>query len=327
MWRHEVTHESGSLEYHAADQLNHRIKSVTPHLESISQLDAIVSRGGPLAPTSAGVYTITQTILNTYRQEIYSNHASNLGALMADVFQKKWNVPAFIVDPVTTDDMTDVARISGVPGIERKSRSHALNIRYCVKKAAAEFGIPVKGSRFIAVHLGSGFSIAAVSGGKIIDVNDALLGMGPFSIERAGALPIAGLLNVMEKLYYSRKDVEKLLSKESGLKGYLGTRDFKEIENRIQDGDKQAQLIFQAMIYQIAKEIGSMYASLKGDTDGLILTGGLAYSEMVINELTEYISFAPRKFIYPGSFELEAMTEAVLRVLNNEDTAKEYQPC
>ncbi len=327
MWRHEIVHESGSLKYNAADQLSYRLTSITPYLESISQLDAITSRGGPLAPTPAGVYKINQDILESYRNQTYANHASNLGALIAESLMKQWDIPGFIVDPVTTDDMIDVARISGVPGVVRKSRSHALNIRYCAKKAAKELGISINDTRFIAAHLGSGFSIAAVSGGKIMDVNDALLGMGPFSVERAGALPIAGLLDIMEKLNYSRKEIERLLSKESGIKGYLGTQNIHEVEKEIQAGDEHALLIFRAMIYQTAKEIGSVFAALKGKVNGLILTGGVAFSQMAVEKLTEYIPFIPRRFVYPGSFELEAMSEAVLRVISNEESVKEYKPC
>ncbi len=246
---------------------------------------------------------------------------------MAETIQKTWDVPAFIVDPVTTDDMLDIAKISGVPSIERKSRSHALNIRYCVKKTAKEINMDLEHTRFIAAHLGSGFSIASVNGGKIQDVNDALLGMGPFSIERAGALPTAGLLDLVEELKFSRKQIETRLSKESGLIGYIGSRDMKEIEKIINDGDKKAKLTFDAMIYQIAKEVGSMYASLRGNIDGLILTGGVSFSEMVVKNVIGYLPFIQRYFVYQGSFELEAMTEAVISAMNNKEKVREYLSC
>ncbi len=322
-----MTYPNQSLPDVITDQLEIRIKSISSYLDSIQKLDAIASRGGPLAPIPAGVYKINKNILESYRSGKYSNHASNLGALIADQLQEKWDVPAFIVDPVTIDDMTDIARISGVPGIERKSRSHALNIRYCARKAAIDTGKDLKNTRFIAAHLGTGFSIASVIGGKITDVNDALLGMGPFSVERAGALPISGLLDLMESLDNSKKTVELQLSKESGLKGYLGTNDIRKIEDKIQKGDKKANLIYRAMIYQIAKEIGAIYAIQKGETDGLILTGGVVFSDRMIQQLTDYLPFIDRRFIYPGSFELEALTEATLRVLNKEEMAKEYPSC
>ncbi len=322
-----MSHADHALSDDVLGQLDFRIHSISDFLTSIDQLDAIAARGGPLAPSPAGVYKINDAMLDSYRSAKYANHASNLGALIANHLQRKWNVPSFIVDPVTTDDMIDVARISGVPGIERKSRSHALNIRYCARKAAIDIGKELKNTRFIVAHLGTGFSIASVLGGNIVDVNDALLGMGPFSVERAGALPLSGMLNLMGSTDKSKNSVELQLSKESGLKGYLGTNDIREVEENIRQGDKQANLIYRAMIYQIAKEIGAIYAIQKGETDGLILTGGVVFSDRMIQQLTDYLPFIERRFIYPGSFELDALAEATLRVLNKEELWKEYQPC
>ena len=263
-------------------------------------------------------------MLSAYRTGKYANHASNLAALIADKISTERNIPAYIVNPVTTDEFSEIARISGVPGIERKSRSHALNIKYCNRKAADELDIPFKNSQFIVAHLGSGFSIAAVENGKIIDVNDALLGMGPFSIQRAGALPISGILDEIFISGKSRKDIEILFSQESGLKGYLGTNQFQEIEQRIKDGDEKALLIVNAMIYQIAKEIGGLHAAFSGKTSALIITGGLANSKYLTEKLNEYLSFIQPHIVYPGSFELEALANGVLRVLKNKDTAKDY---
>ncbi len=263
-------------------------------------------------------------MLSAYISCEYSNHASNLAALIADKLSHQFDVPAFIVDPVTTDEFIDVARISGVPGIERKSRSHALNIKYCVRKAASEIGIDITDTKFIVSHLGSGFSIAAVVEGKIIDVNDALLGMGPFSIQRAGSLPISGILNKIFFKGKTREETERLFSQESGLKAYLGTNQFQEIVNRIEAGDNTTKLIVEAMIYQIAKEIGGLHASFSGKTTALIITGGLANSNYLIEQLNKYLSFIQPQLVYPGSFELEALNQGVLNVLNGKNTAKEY---
>ena len=263
-------------------------------------------------------------MLSAYKSCEYANHASNLAALIADKLSNQFDVPAFIVDPITTDEFIDVARISGVPGIERKSRSHALNIKYCARKAASEIGIDITDTKFIVAHLGSGFSIAAVKGGKIIDVNDALLGMGPFSIQRAGSLPISGILNEIFSNGKTQKEAEQLFSQESGLKGYLGTNQFQEIEQRIKNDDKKASLIVSAMIYQITKEIGGLHAAFSGKTSALILTGGLANSNYLIEKLNKYLSFIQPHLVYPGSFELEALTNGVLRVINNKETAKAY---
>ena len=263
-------------------------------------------------------------MLSAYSSCEYANHASNLAALIANKLSHKFEAPAFIVDPITTDEFIDVARISGVPGIERKSRSHALNIKYCANKAAIEIGIEIADTKFIVAHLGSGFSVAAVEGGKITDVNDALLGMGPFSIQRAGGLPISGILDEIFVNGKTREEAEQLFSQESGLKGYLGTNQFQKIEQKIKKSDKKASLIFNAMIYQIAKEIGGLHAAFSGKSSALILTGGLANSNYLTEKLIEYLSFIQPQIIYPGSFELEALNQGVLRILNGHDTAKDY---
>ncbi len=307
------------------DQLQIRFDLLEPFLNKITKLDAIAARGGPLKPLSGGVYRINEEMLSAYKSCKYSNHASNLAALIADKLSHQFRVTTYIVDPITTDELIDVARISGAPGIERKSRSHALNIKYCARKAASEIGIDLADTKFIVTHLGSGFSIAAVDGGKIIDVNDALLGMGPFSVQRAGSLPLSGILDEIFANGKSRVETEQLFSQESGLKGYLGKNQFQEIEKRIADGDEKAALIVNAMVYQISKEIGGLHAAFSGKTSSLILTGGLSKSALLIEKLNKYLSYIQPPIIYPGSFELEALNQGVLYVLNGIDTAKEYK--
>ena len=288
-------------------------------------MDAIAARGGPLKPLSGGVYRINNAMLSAYRSCEYANHASNLAALIADKLTHQFDVPAYIIDPITSDEFIDLARVSGVPGIERKSRSHALNIKYCARKAASEIGIEITATKFIIAHLGSGFSIAAVAGGKLIDVNDALLGMGPFSVQRAGSLPISGILDEIFSEGKTREQAEQLFSQESGLKGYLGTNQFQEIEQRIADGEKKAKLIVDAMIYQIVKEIGGLHAAFSGETSALIVTGGLANSNYLIDKLNKSLSFIQPHIVYNGSFELEALTSGVLSVLNNKENPQEYK--
>ncbi len=307
------------------DQLQIRFDSIKYHFNKITNLDAIAARGGPLKPLSGGIYRINKKMLSAFISCKYANHASNLAAPIADQLSNKFDVPAYIVDPVTTDEFIAVARISGVPGIERKCRSHALNIRYCAHKAALEIGINISDTKFIIAHLGSGFSIAAVKRGKIIDVNDALLGMGPFAIQRAGSLPISGILDEIFSGGKNREEVEHLFTQESGLKAYLGTNQFQEIEQMIKDGDEKASLIVSAMVYQIIKEVGGLHAAFSGKTSALILTGGLANSNYLIEQLNKYLNFIQPQIIYPGSFELEALASGVLSVLNNKNIAKEYK--
>ncbi|MEE8341170.1 MAG: butyrate kinase [Candidatus Neomarinimicrobiota bacterium] len=325
LWRKQINHSQNSLPSGIAEQFQIRFNSLKSSFTKIDELDAIAARGGPLKPLAGGIYNINEKMLSAYLSCEFADHASNLAALIADKLSNRFAVPAYIVDPVTTDEFIDVARISGVPGIERKSRSHALNIKYCARKAALEIGVDISETKFIVAHLGSGFSIAAVDGGKIIDVNDALLGMGPFSIQRAGSLPISGILDEIFTNGKNRIDVEQLFSYGSGLKGYLGTNLFEEIEQMIKDGDKKAYTIVSAMVYQIIKEIGGLHVTFSGKISALILTGGLANSNYLIGQLSKYLNFIQPHLVYPGSFELEALASGVLSVLNNKEKAKEYQ--
>jgi len=270
-----------------------------------------------------GVYKISNKMLDDYRNCKYSNHASNLGAILAHRFAIERDIPSYIVDPVTTNEMTERAKISGVPGIKRKSRSHALNIKHCVRKTARKLQLDLDKSRFVVAHLGSGISIASVVGGNIIDVNDALLGMGPFSIERAGALPLSGILHLVFEKELSKSQIVDLLSHQSGFMGYLGTKDLREVEDNL-PSDEHTQLVYEAMIYQIAKEIGSQYSALKGDVDALILTGGLVKSEQFKDNLMQYFKFIEKYFVFPGSFELEALARGAMRILDGNEIAKEF---
>lgn len=297
---------------------------IETHLGGIQQLDAVIARGGPLKPVPGGVYRITPGMLTEYRTNIHADHASNLGAILAQRISDRYHVPAFIADPVTTDEFRSVARISGVPGIERKSRSHALNIKYCARQAARSLNMDIRETQFAAAHLGSGFSIAAVSEGRITDVNDALLGMGPFSVERAGSLPLAGILKLAYSEQLAQADIVRRLTRESGFAGYLGTRDLREVE-KLRHTDNQAELVYQAMIYQIVKEIGAMFAVLQGQVHGLILTGGLVQSEEFVGNLKNALSFIKRTFVYPGAFEIKALAEYSYRALTGTEPILEYQ--
>jgi len=324
LWREEIGHQQDSLASNVIEQLEYRLDKIKSFIDPSLKLDAIAARGGPLKPIKSGTYEINNKMLSEYRSAKYANHASNLGALIASELQSIYNVPAYIVDPVTVDDFIDVARISGVKGVERKSRSHALNINYCVRKAAKDIDTDITNSNFIAAHLGSGFSIAAIKNGKIIDVNDALLGMGPFSVERAGSLPISGILDKVFNDSKDRSKIEQILSKKSGLTGYLGTNNFIEIERMIIDSDTNAGLIVNAMVYQIVKEVGGLYATLHGEISALIITGGLAKSDLLIKKLKSYLDFIKTIILYPGSFELQALACGVSDVLHDKTKVNIY---
>ncbi|MFZ5433000.1 MAG: butyrate kinase [Calditrichota bacterium] len=326
LWQHNVTHDN---EPHVSmrELLPLRAKHIREILDGLSENytpRAVVGRGGPLRPLEGGTYNISDGMIEDLLAERYSKHPSNLGAPMARALAEEWKVPAFVVDPVTVDDFIDIARVSGVPGIVRKSRSHALNIRSCAHLAAAEIGKPVDDTRFVIAHLGGGISIAAVVGSKITDVNDALLGMGPFSPERAGAVPLEGLIDRVASGEKPVQQIKNDLSKNSGLKGYLGTNDLREVEARIDKGDPEAELILRAMIYQIAKEIGAYAAALGGWLDAVVLTGGLSNSERLVAALKKYITFLGKILIYPGEREMEAMAAGAYRVLDGQEEPKDY---
>ncbi|MBN2171289.1 MAG: butyrate kinase [Candidatus Krumholzibacteriota bacterium] len=319
-----LEHEDGSGAI--AAQLPARRDDVLAFLEANGRPapDAVCGRGGLLRPMEGGTYLIDEAMLDDLRSARYGEHASLLGGLIAHELGRRWRVPAFVVDPVTVDEMDAVARYSGVPEITRQGRSHALSLKAVARLAAAELDKPLGDTRFAAAHLGGGISVAALRGGRIADVNDALLGMGPFSPYRAGALPVRGLLDLAFAPGTDRARLEHRLAKESGLCAYLGTGDLKEIERRIAAGDAAARGAFDAMAYQIAKEIGAMAAALGGELDGVILTGGMARSDLLTERLRDRVGFLGRVFSYPGEREMEALAQGALRVLQGREQAKRY---
>ncbi|MCK4632818.1 MAG: butyrate kinase, partial [candidate division Zixibacteria bacterium] len=258
------------------------------------------------------------------RQIRYSNHASNLGAIVAHHLGDRFSVPAFVSDPITVDNFTDVARISGVPEIERKCRVHALNIKEVCRRQAAAIGKALEDVNFVAVHMGGGISVAALKAGKVVDVNDALLGMGPFSPDRAGAVPIGGLVKLCYPGKFTEKELVAKLSKKSGLVAYVGSADLIEVEKMIDDGDEKTLLYFNAMAYQIAKEIGIAATVLKGQFESIVLTGGMAHSARLVNEIRSYVSYLGDVSVVPGEFEMEALAAAGVRFLTGTEELKEY---
>lgn len=322
-----VRHEADRLAARAIEQFEYRRALIdadlAPLLSGVRVVGS-VGRGGLLKPLPGGVYKVSEAMLAALQAPETSNHASNLGALLADHYARRFGVGAFIVDPVTVDEFHDLARLSGVVWCERKSRSHALNIKAVVRRACRNLGIEVRESRFVVAHLGGGISIAAVKGGRLIDANDALHGMGPYSPERAGALPIGPLIEHCFSGVVSKKELLDELARRSGLTAYTGTSDAREVLGRIADGDTGADLALRGMVYQIAKEIGAYATVLKGELDAVILTGGLAHSNEIVEMVRSYIIFLGRVIVLPGEGELEALAEGAFRVLDGEESALEY---
>jgi butyrate kinase len=326
-----IEHPAGDLAGFdlASDQFDFRRRAIEDWIGELPDadkgFDAIAGRGAPLKPLEGGTYTISDQMLDDVRTSRYSNHASNLGPLLADYFARKYNIPAYITDPITVDNFTDLARISGFPGIVRKCRSHALNIKAVGRTEAARLGKKLEEVNFVVAHMGNGISIAAVEQGRIVDVNDGLLGMGPFSPDRAGALPIGALVDLCYSGKYEQKDLVTDLSKKSGLKGYLGVNDLRKVEEMITGGDKQAETIFKAMCYQIAKEIGAVSAVLKGKIAGIILTGGMAHSKLLTQTISSYVEFIAPVRLVPGEHEMPALAEGAMRALAGEENIKKYE--
>jgi len=311
------------------DQLPIRLKVVKDTIKSWlngNQLVAVVGRGGLIGPIESGVYDINEDIKDVTINCKYATHASNLGASIADGIAKEHNVPGYIVDPVTVDEMVPEARISGVPEIERRSRLHALNINACVRKATEQLNKDVEECNFVVAHMGGGISIAPIRKGRIIDVNDALLGMGPFSPERAGALPLEGIIRMARSDEFSNiKELFRKLTKNSGVKGYLGTGDMREVMKRVDKGDEKAQLIYKALLYQVAKEIGAMATTLNGNVDRIVYTGGISYNDRIIDDLHGRVGFIADKIVFPGENELESLAEGGFRALDGKTEVKTYK--
>lgn len=326
----KIEHSAEDLEQFEkiTDQYEYRLKMIEDVLEkenfTLNNIKVVVGRGGLVRAIPAGVYTVTEDMIKDLKNAIRGEHASNLGALIAKGLGDRENIESFIVDPVAVDEFNDIARISGIPELTRKSLLHALNIRAISHKAAEEMNKNFEELNLITAHLGGGISVAAIKNGKIIDVNNANE-MGPFSPERSGELPVGDLAKLCFSGKYSEKKMKKKLKGKAGLVAYLGTNDSREVVKRINNGEAQAKLIYDAMAYQIAKEIGKMSAVLKGDVDSIIITGGIAHSEMLTNYIKDMVEFISPIRIYPGEDELEALNAGALRVLEGKEKTKIYE--
>ncbi|PKK90849.1 MAG: butyrate kinase [Candidatus Wallbacteria bacterium HGW-Wallbacteria-1] len=278
----------------------------------------VVGRGGPIRPLKSGTYEVDDVMVNELTVNFAAEHASLLGGLLARDFADQAGVKAYITDPVCVDEMIPLARLSGYPGIQRKSLAHALNIKAVARRTQKQVGKPYSESRLVIAHLGSGISITAHDCGHMTDVSNANSG-GPYSPERSGGLPICELLEWVEAKGLSARDAKKVFTKKGGLFAYTGTIHANEVEDKLLAGDQDSKLFYDGMIYQIAKEIGAMAASLRGNLDAVIITGGLAFADYMVNSLRDYVSFLGKYIVFPGEDEMGALRDAGLRVLRNEE--------
>jgi butyrate kinase len=312
-----------------ADQFEFRKNTITDELKKagihINDISIVVGRGGLLKPIAGGVYQVNEAMIRDIRNPM-GEHESNLGGLIAFEIAKEIgkDIKAIIVDPTCVDEMDDIARISGMPELPRKSFLHTLNQRAVARTYAKDLGKKYEEINVIVAHMGGGISVGAHHQGRIIDVNNGLNGDGPLSPERSGGLPVGQLVELCFSGQFTKPEILKKIKGKGGLTAYLGTCDAIEIEERIVKGDDYAELIYNAMSYQVAKEIGALSTVLKGEVDGILLTGGIAYSEMVTGNIAERVKHLGHVKIYPGEGEMEALALNGFMVLTGEVEVKEY---
>ena len=310
------------------DQLDWRrgfvYKALDDHGFDLGSVSAVACRGGRLKPLASGTYLVNDRMLSDSRRGLQGEHASNLACIIGDEIARRVGVPAFVVDPVSVDELDDIARVTGVREIQRNSLSHALNMKAMARRAAKVLGMSYEDARLIVAHMGGGGSVSVHVDGRMVDLYNCDK-EGPFAAERAGALPTLDLVNLCYSGRFSKEEVLRMLVGGGGLMSHLNTRDIREVEARIHSGDKHAEFVLRAMAYGFAKAIASFTATLGGKADAIVLTGGMAYSSRLVEWVKARISFIGPVLVFPGENELESLALGVLRVLRNDEPAKVYE--
>lgn len=311
------------------DQMDFRKELILDFLKSknfdVKELSAVIGRGGLLKPIPGGTYKVSEALLEDLRVGKQGQHASNLGGLLANEIAGPLGIPAYIVDPVVVDELAPVARYSGLPELPRISIFHALNQKAVAKHYAKEQGVPYDTLNLIVAHMGGGVSVGAHQGGRVVDVNNTLDGDGPFSPERTGSLPVGALVKMCFSGKYTQAEIAKKINGKGGLNAYLGTNDMRDVTRMaFEEGNQEAENVFHAFTYQVAKDIGAMAAVLCGKVDQIILTGGIAYSDRVVDEIRQRVSYISGITVYAGEDELLALAQGGLRVLKGEEEALDY---
>ena len=330
LFEETLRHSTEEIAQYASivDQKDFRKKIITDLLKEkdfdIKSLGMVVGRGGMLKPIPGGTYAVTDDLLEDLKIGKQGQHASNLGGILAREIADEIGVPSYIVDPVVVDELAPVARYSGVKELPRTSVFHALNQKAVAKRYAKEVGKAYDSMNLIVVHMGGGVSVGAHEKGKVIDVFNALDGDGAFSPERAGAVPSGALIKMCFSGEYTEKEVYSKIVGKGGFNSYLGTNDMRNVIKMIEEGNEEAKAMFDAFIFQVTKDIGSMACVLNGKVDQIIVTGGIAYNAKVIENLKEKAGWIAPFTVYPGEDELLALVQGGLRVLNGEEKAMEY---
>ncbi|HIR00401.1 MAG TPA: butyrate kinase [Candidatus Scybalocola faecavium] len=298
------------------------IETMKNHGVSVDDLTAIVARGGLLPPIEAGAYEVNEDMVWQLRYAPAHEHASNLGALIAYAISSKENIPAYIYDGVTVDEMLPILKVTGLPFITRKGMGHNLNMRAAAMKYAKEHGKAYKDCTLIVVHLGGGISVSLHHDGKVADIiNDE---DGPFAPERAGSLPLFQVIDMMCSGKYDHKSAMKLVKSQGGLVAHLGTNDTRDVQRMIDEGDEHAKFIYEAMAMNVARNIAKEAPVVNGKVEAIVLTGGIAYSELFTSMVKERVEFIAPVVIYPGENEMESLALGGLRVLRGEEKAKTF---
>jgi butyrate kinase len=292
---------------------------------SFDDIQVVVGRGGLIKPVPSGVIEVNDALIRDLKHSPLGEHASNLGGLIADDIAKHLpNAKAYIVDPVVVDEMNEIARIAGHPLFQRKSILHALNQKAVARHYARNNGVLYEDLKLVVAHLGGGISVGVHIRGKIIDVNQGLDGEGPFSPERSGTLPSGDLVRLCFSGKYTQEEVIKMILGKGGMVAYLGTNDVVEVEKRIAEGDEYAKLIFEAMAYQVAKQIAQMAVVCECELDAILITGGVAYSKAFIELISRKVQRIAPVFVYPGEDEMYALAMNGMMILDGEAKFIEY---
>ncbi len=312
------------------EQYNFRKNTVLNELQKadidVNDISIIVCKGGVIKPMQGGVYKVNDAMIKDLSQPM-AEHESNLGVLIAEEIAKisKHDIQAVIVDPACVDELDDIAKISGLPEISRKSIMHTLSQRTVAKSYANTKGKNYNDVNVIVAHLGSGISVGAHKKGKIIDVNNGLNGDGPMSPARTGGLPVGQLIDLCYSGKYTKDELMLKIYKQGGMKAYLGTSNAIEIERKVNEGDEKAELIYKAIAYQVAKEIGALSTVLLGDVAAILITGGLAQSQFLIDEIMNRVMHLGDVIVFPGENEMNALAENGYKVLRGEIKVNEYK--
>ncbi len=326
-----IQHSSGQLEPFKiiTDQFEFRKEIILNELKEadirLDMIGVVMGRGGLLHPVESGVYEVNEKMLEELRACKYGEHASNLGGLIAwDIARSLPNAKAYITNPVVVDEFEPLARFSGHPLLPRRSIFHALNQKAVAREHAKSIMKKYDDLNLIVVHLGGGITVGAHKKGRVVDVNQGLDGDGPFSPERSGTLPVGDLARLCFSGKYSLDQVQKMIKGEGGLVAYLGTNSAYEVEQRAAKGDEFAKQVYDAMAYQVAKEVGAMGAVLNFEIDGILITGGIANDKYFVNQVISYIHRLAPVHVYPGEDEMKALAQNGLRVVTGDVMPKVY---